>query len=171
MQEFYRLYFPASPISRSNMNFSAWRFALSTASYAVGLGSGLTLRVPGAAVPYTQAKSVPLKLDILEDILYRFVYQRIFGKMYFGAGYGQLSIMAGFHHLVVAVVLAELHARAAAFNRGFKDVQEADMVSTMRTLEKRLGDSALDGYAAAVLEYQLQSHGRCLRLLSLCDQS
>lgn len=171
LQEFYRLYFPESPISRSNMNFSAWRFALATLSYNLGLGSGLTLRLPGAAVSYKEALSIPLKLDILEDILYRFVYQRIFGKMYFGAGYGQLSIMVGFHHLVVAVVLAELQARASALNRGFKDVQEADMVITMRTLEKRLGDSALDGYAAAVLEYQLQSHGRCLRILSICDQA
>ena len=110
---------------------------------------------------------MPLKEEgEVEDMLYRYLFSRIFGKLYFGAGYGQLSLMAGFHHLVAVYTLIKLQVRAMALGRGEAEVSESDMVACLRAVEKRLGDSCLDGYGAAVFELFFQSKERCLRFLA-----
>ncbi len=170
LRELYRLYFPERLLNRADMNFSASKYMFASFASKLGMGPPLSLKVPGDSYGLGSLKEIAFPSDeVLEGILYRFIYQRIFGKLYFGAGYGQLSLMVGFHHLVAAYVLLKLQARAVSLSRGFKSVQEADLISCVRMLEKRLGDSSLDGYAAAVVELELQSHGRCLRFLSIAD--
>lgn len=170
LRELYRLYFPERLLNRADMNFSASKYMFASFASKLGMGSPLSLKVPGDSYSLAAVKEIAFPAEeVLDGILYRFIYQRIFGKLYFGAGYGQLSLMVGFHHLVAAYVLLKLQARAVSLSRGFKSVQEADLISCVRMLEKRLGDSSLDGYAAAVVELELQSHGRCLRVLSIAD--
>jgi hypothetical protein len=62
--------------------------------------------------------------------------------------------------------LIKLQARAIALGRGEAQVSEEDMVTCLRAVEKRLGDSSLDGYGAAVFELFFQSQGRCFRFLA-----
>lgn len=170
LKELHHIYFPTASLSRGDKNFQAFKYMFnSTAQTLLGPLAPRKLSLAGVGHSYDLDKLLECKFDesgMLEDILYRFIYQRIFGKLYFGAGYGQLSLMAGFHHLALVFSLLKLQARLSAVSRGKSAVEEADLVASVRTLEKRLGDTALDGWAAAVFEYCLQSHGRLERILA-----
>jgi hypothetical protein len=102
----------------------------------------------------------------IEDLLYRYFYSRIFAKLYFGAGFGQLSLIAGYHHLILLYALIKLQSRALALGRGASIVSYVDVVAAIRQLEKRLGETAVGGYAAAIYELLMFSHLRALRILA-----
>jgi hypothetical protein len=167
----HRLYFPIKQQTRGDSNFSAASFVLDGFRQAVlapiSGKAQLKLNTVHGRFTLQQLLAMPLKEEGgLEDMLYRYLFSRIFGKLYFGAGYGQLSLITGFHHLVAVYALIKLQARALALGRGEKEVSESDMVACLRSVEKRLGDSSLDGYAAAVFELFFQSKERCFRFLA-----
>jgi Fe-S-cluster containining protein len=170
----HKLYFPLKQQTRGDSNFSAAAFMLDGARRGVLaplLGKpNLKLITLHGTYSLDQLLAMPLNEDAdkgpIEDMLYRYLFSRIFGKLYFGAGYGQLSLMAGFHHLVAVYALIKLQARAIALGRGESEVSESDMVACLRQVEKRLGDSSLDGYGAAVFELLFQSKDRCFRFLA-----
>jgi len=171
LNNLHQLYFPVKPITRGDSNFSAVTFMLDgfrRAVFSPVLGKPkLSLATVQGRYGLDDLLAMPLKEEgELEDMLYRYLFSRIFGKLYFGAGYGQLSLMAGFHHLVAVYALIKLHARALARGRGEKEVSESDLVACLRTVEKRLGDSSLDGYGAAIFELFFQSKDRCFRMLA-----
>lgn len=170
LRHFQKLYFPEQLVNRSSMNFSASKHGMDSFLSKIGFAPPLNFVRYGERHSLSEVLAVGFddrQGTVLEDILYRYLYQRIFGKLYFAAGYGQLSVMVGFHHLIAAVCLLKLEARMSALLRKQAAVSEDDLITTVRMLEKRLGDSSLDGYAAAVLELELQSHGRILRFLSI----
>lgn len=103
----------------------------------------------------------------IEDMLFRYVYSMIFGKKYFGAGFGHLSLITGFHHLVLAYTLARLHARGLAKQRKAPIVSLIDMVTTLKQLETQMGELMIGPYAASTLELLLQSPARAKRLLTI----
>ncbi len=55
-----------------------------------------------------------------ENLLLRFVYVRVFAKMYFGPGFCGLTLMAGSAHLILVVVLLKLAVKARLL--GLKDM-------------------------------------------------
>ena len=167
----HRLYFPIKQQTRGDSNFSAVSFVLDgfrqTVLSPLTGKAKLRLNTAHGNFNLTELLNMPLKEEgELEDMLYRYLFSRIFGKLYFGAGYGQLSLTSGFHHLVAVYALIKLQARAIALGRGETEVSEEDMVTCLRTVEKRLGDSTLDGYGAAVFELFFQSRERCFRFLA-----
>lgn len=169
LKELYRLYFPEKTLNRAESNFSASKFMQSSMAAKMGIAPQLKLRAGDKSFNLADVKAVTLPdVPELKDIFYRFIYQRIFGKLYFGAGFGQLSLMVGLHHLITAYSLWVLQCKATALGRGVFIVAPEDIVNTGRMLEKRLGDMTFDGYAAGALEMELQSHGRVLRFLSMC---
>jgi hypothetical protein len=99
----------------------------------------------------------------INDLIYRFVYSHIFAKLYFGAGFGQLSLIAGFHHLALGLVLIKLKARALAMSRQQCSITMADVVTTVVQLEKGLGEVKISPYGAAILELLLASESRLRR--------
>ena len=100
------------------------------------------------------------------SLIYRYLFSRIFGKLYFGAGFGQLSLIAGYHHLLAVYALLKLQSKALARLRGADAVGYLDLLTAVRQLEKRLGETSLDGMAAATYEWLLYSPMRAARLLA-----
>ena len=99
------------------------------------------------------------------DMIYRFFYSHIFAKLYFGGGFGQLSLIAGFHQLALFLVLIKLHARALAMTHLDSKISQIDIIQTIVQLEKSLGEVKVSAYGAAILELLLASPSRVARLL------
>ncbi|MGH9549684.1 MAG: hypothetical protein ACRD3W_09920, partial [Terriglobales bacterium] len=162
----HKIYFPVGTIGRGEGDFSAGRFAYQLAFQ--GIFPGLRLFLPGHSYSFEElgAMAWPVTDPDIEDLLYRYFYSRIFGKLYFGAGFGQLSLVAGFQHLLVVYALIKLHAKALSKSRGASVVSYVDVVATIRQLEKRLGETVVGGYGAAIYELLLFSYRRAQRLLA-----
>jgi hypothetical protein len=102
----------------------------------------------------------------IDDLLTRFLYSRVFGKWYFGGGFAQLSVIAGFHHLALLMPLMRMHAAGLAIARGASKVEMIDVMVTVRQLEEKVQEAVLDGYSAALWELILFAPGRLRRLLN-----
>ncbi len=160
----HKLYFPAKAHIRGEHNFSVVRFATEAMS-----GTS-KFSVPGQSFNLQELTSLTWPGDRdLEDLLYRYFFSRVFSKLYFGAGMGQLSLIVGFHHLGLLLSLTKLQARGLALARGAPCVSMIDLVAAIRQLEKRLGDTALGPYAAATFELLLFSPSRLKRIFSVCS--
>lgn len=160
----YKIYFPIKKLGRGEGDFNAGRFTYQM--LFEGVFPGLRLRSPTKSYSFEELAKVEFPQDKdVEDLIYRYFRSRIFGKLYFGAGFGQLSLITGFHHLLLTYVLLKENSRIVALSRGASVPSYLDVVVAVRTLEKRLGETALGGYAAAVLELLLFSPGRMRRIL------
>lgn len=160
----HKMYFPAKPLGKGECDFSVMRFLYQF------LYQGTKLPFPGRSFTFEELSQFSWRQDDKEmnDLLYRYFFSRIFGKLYFGAGFGQLSLITGFHHLILVYALIKLQAKAWAISREAKEVSMVDLVTTVRELEKRLGESRLGGYEAAVWELLMPSRARLRRVLSCC---
>jgi len=162
----HKIYFPVRILGRGEGDFSPWRFAYQLTFQ--GIIPGLHISLPGHSYTFEQLAQVPWPAQDkdIEDLLYRYFYSRIFAKLYFAAGFGQLSLIAGYHHLILLYALLKLQARALALSRGASVVSYVDVVAAVRQLEKRLGETAVGAYAAAIYELLMFSHLRALRILA-----
>jgi hypothetical protein len=134
---------------------------------------GAKLVVPTASYSLNELKDViwPDKDGVIDDLIYRYFYSRIFAKLYFAAGFGQLSLISGFHHLGLVYSLIRWQARALAKARGATAVSALDVVAAVRQLEKRLGETVVGAYAAATFELLFFSPSRLQRFLQNSAQS
>jgi Fe-S-cluster containining protein len=161
----HRVYFPSAPLSKGEGDFSAASF-LNQVFLSYLLPMRIKLPTGSFSIDELVALPWPDNDNDLEDLLFRYFFSRIFAKLYFGAGFGQLSLIAGFHHLIVLLSLIKLQARALALSREAPVVSLVDLVAAIRQLEKRLGETRLGGYAAPLLELLLFSHGRLERIVA-----
>lgn len=163
---FHQMYFPAKPLKQGDGDFNAVRFILQKF-----MGSK-KLAFAGQMERLSQAEllAVPWPEDDAEiaGVFERYVYSHIFGKKYFGAGFGNVSLIAGFHHLCMVYALARLHARGLAKMRGAPQVSMVDVVVAVRQLERQLGETRLGGWSCAVWELLLFSGKRLERFMSNC---
>ena len=161
----YKIYFPVKKLGRGEGDFNAGRFAYQT--LFEGIFPGLRLKSPTRSYSFEELAKIEFPQDKdVEDLIYRYFRSRIFAKLYFGAGFGQLSLITGFHHLLLTYVLLKENSKIVALSRGAGNVSYVDVVVAVRTLEKRLGETSLGGYAAATLELLLFSPGRMRRILA-----
>jgi len=161
----YKIYFPHKKLGRGEGDFNAGRFTYQM--MFEGIFPGLRLRSPTRSYSFEELAKIDFPQDKdVEDLIYRYFHSRIFGKLYFGAGFGQLSLITGFHHLLLTYVLLKENSKIVALSRGAGTPSYLDVVVAVRTLEKRLGETSLGGYAAAILELLLFSPGRMRRILS-----
>jgi Fe-S-cluster containining protein len=160
----FALYFPNNPkLKNKDVHFNGIKFA-----------AELMLKPPAfkyANKSYTfeTLTEFPWTQDpAIDDLLTRFIYSRIFGKWYFGGGFAQLSVIAGYHHLALLLALTRLHATASAIERGASSVSMLDVMQTVRQLDEKIGVAVLDGYSAALWELVLFSPNRIHRILDRC---
>jgi Fe-S-cluster containining protein len=159
-------YFPTRILRPSENEFQVNRFLTQIA--VRGLGTPLKITVPGNSYALDELRNIEWVKDEpeVEDLLYRYFFSRIFGKLYFGAGFGQLTVITGFHHLALVYALVKLQCKALAKSRGAGRVNYLDAIAAIRQLEKRLGEATLSGYAAAMFELLMFSPNRIERVLS-----
>ncbi len=143
----YKIYFPSKKLGRGEGDFNAGRFTYQM--MFEGVFPGLRLRTPNKSFGFEELANVEFPQDKdVEDLIYRYFRSRIFGKLYFGAGFGQLSLITGFHHLLITYVLLKENSKIVALSRGASVPSYLDVVVAVRTLEKRLGETSVGGYAA-----------------------
>jgi hypothetical protein len=160
------MYFPNKILARGEYDFKVSRFL--TQIIFKGLNAPLRLALTGQTLTLEELADVewPDADPEIEDLIYRYFFSRIFAKLYFGAGFGQLTLIAGFHHLAILYALLKMQSKGLAHLRDVKKVSYVDVVQAVRQLEKRLGETKVDGYGAALLELLMFSPARIDRILS-----
>ncbi|MBX9687923.1 MAG: YkgJ family cysteine cluster protein [Candidatus Obscuribacterales bacterium] len=158
---FHRMYFPKR-FYRAHFNVP--KFWL-----GVWFNGSTVFEFPGEVYAIDQLAEYPFPDDDLEvdDMLFRYLYSLIFGKKYFGSGFGHLSLITGFHHMILAYALIRLHARGMAKARKAPKVSLIDVVSTLKHIETQMGEIMLGPYAASTLELLLQYPSRARRILAI----
>jgi Fe-S-cluster containining protein len=160
---FHKMYYPTHRLRRDEASFS---LPLLLGQHFFG---SKKLQAPKRSFSIEEAAEVTWPDDPeLNNILERYFYSYIFGKKYFGAGYAQVSVIAGFHHLTLILALLKLQAKISARLRDAHTVNLLDLAASVRQMERQLGETKLDGYSAAAFETLLYSHERARRLLSHC---
>lgn len=115
--------------------------------------------------------------DAEEDLLRRFVYCRLFAKLYFGRGFSNLSLQAGLNHLAVLVAIVRIKLkmrRLAADNAADPEDDAASPISPfmelaelVRRLERRLTVASLSAQSVSILEVLMTSPARLERIMAL----
>jgi len=157
---FQRMYYPVKQLKRGEGDF---RIPAFLQQHFFG-GKSWPLAKQAFKLDELQVMNWPEDDKEINGILERYVYSYVFGKKYFGAGFGQVSVIAGFHHLVLILALIKLQSKASARARG-GTVNLLDVATTVRQTERQVGESKLGGYAAAAWELFLFPPGRARRLL------
>lgn len=156
-----KIYFPDKPLGKGEGDFGVLRFI-----YQYFYQSNkIATQTRSFSIEELHEFPWPSNDSDFEDLIFRYYFSRLFGKFYFGGGFGQLSLIAGFHHLILTYALLKLEAKASAINRGAPKVALLDLVQAVRQLEKRFGESTLNGYAAAIWELLMYSPARVRRIL------
>jgi Fe-S-cluster containining protein len=164
LKTFHSMYFPARTLKRGEQDFNVPRFI-----YQSIFGSTkLTFPTKSFSIETLNEFPYPEGDPDLDELTDRYLFSSIYGKYYFGAGFGQISLVTGFHHLVMIYALIRLQARGLAKSRDASKVSMVDLIATIRQLDKHLGETKLDGYSAAAWELLLQSPGRARRFLANC---
>lgn len=166
LANFHKIYFPRR----------AYRPQLNVIKFWGGVflntSTVFEFNTPGSVEVYAieQLKEMPFPDDDpeLNDMLYRYCYSLLFGKRFFGPSFGHLSLVTGFHHMVMAYSLARLHARGLAKARKAPKVSLVDMVATLKQLETQMGEIMIGPYSASTMELLLQYPSRARRYLSAC---
>ncbi|MBP9091701.1 YkgJ family cysteine cluster protein [bacterium] len=158
----FALYFPNDPkYLNKDVVFNGISFALDLALKSP------KFKVVNRSYSFEELTNFPWpESSEIDDLLTRFLYSRVFGKWYFGGGFAQLSVIAGFHHLALLMPLMRMHAAGLAIARGAAIVELIDVMVTIRQLEEKVQEAVLDGYSAALWELILFAPGRLRRLLS-----
>lgn len=136
---------------------------------------GFKLQISGAS--YSVVQLLDNKLGALDDacenLLLRFLYVRIFSKMYFGPGFSALSLLAGLGHLTVMLVLVRLLAKARKLNdlaMGQEESPEADLswlAEAVRQIDSKLTSARYGANTRAMLEILFLDQQRVQRLIDL----
>ncbi len=158
----FALYFPSdAKFLNKDVVFNGVKFALDLALKAP------KFKVVNKSFTFEELTAFPWpKGDAeIEDLLTRFLYSRVFGKWYFGGGFAQLSVIAGFHHLAMLITLIRLHSAGLAIARGADQVSMIDVMVSVRQVEEKVQEAVLDGYSAALWELMLFAPGRLRRVL------
>lgn len=164
----HRSYFPNKPMGKGRGQFGVANFINQILAYFIFPTPRITLPQRSFSLAELTSIEWPTNNKQIDDLLDRYFYCRIFSKFYFAAGFGQLSLVTGFHHLILLLALIKLQARALACCRNAKMVEMEDVVPAIRQLEKRLGEVTIGNYAAALLELLLYSPARTRRLVANC---
>jgi len=112
----------------------------------------------------------PLKAES-EDLLRRFAYLKIFSKLYFGAGFAGLSLLAGLNHLasIVAMVRIVLKLKNLESKLAGEEISFEETAECVRTLERRLTVANFSKASKTILEVLLSGPERAERISSLAS--
>jgi Fe-S-cluster containining protein len=120
--------------------------------------------------------------DASEELLSRFVYCRIFSKLYFGAGLAHFSVISGFHHLGLLIALVRIRLKFLHFYNSHKvglnvntiemampPVTFTEVAELIRGLERRLSSLQYSKEVAVSLQVLLESPARFARIIALSE--
>jgi Fe-S-cluster containining protein len=102
----------------------------------------------------------------IEDLLDRFVYCKLFSKLFFGPGYANFSLLVGVHHLLAVISLMRLAMKASIVKKKI-DLDFAAVCELVRSVEIRMTDARFSKETTAVLEVLLSSPKRARRIAAL----
>jgi Fe-S-cluster containining protein len=102
-----------------------------------------------------------------DGLLRRFIYCRLFSKLYCGPGYNNLSVLSGLHHLFFIVALIRMQLKVRAFHQQSETEQFLQLAELVRKAERRLTVVSLSRESATILEVLLTSPERLTRILAL----
>lgn len=132
--------------------------------------AGFKLRLNGSsfsAVQFLDDKKLGAFDQACENLLLRFVYVRIFSKMYFGPGFSGLSIVSGIGHLIAVLVLVRLSAKARKSDDNF-EANLPWLIDTVRQVDSKLTSARYGANTQAMLEILFLDQERVQRLIDLC---
>lgn len=98
-------------------------------------------------------------INAIDNLLTRFLYARVFAKMYFGPTYGHFSVIAGLHHLTLLVALVRLRLKQMFLKTG-EPVTFENAAEVLRVIERRFTQTNLSSTSCFVLEVLLMSRCR-----------
>ena len=109
-----------------------------------------------------------------EELLARFVYARLFSKLYFGPGLAHLSVIAGFHHLGLLLALLRIKLKLL-YRQRCGDSPEtrnwpfafSEFAELLRALERRLTSARYSREASSILQVLLESPARFERIMNI----
>jgi len=152
-----------------------WQIAHSVSNNLQSPPAGFKLQIGSAS--YSAVQFLDVKLGSLdaacENLLARFLYVRIFSKMYFGPGFSALSLMAGLGHLTVLVVLIRLAMKArkiSAIDPDQKETAEENLLwlaAIVRQIDGKFTSARYGANTRAMLEILFLDQERLLRLIDL----
>lgn len=103
----------------------------------------------------------------VENLLCRFVYNRVFGKLYFGAGLAGLSVLGGIHHLFWLIALVKFKAKMRCISQKRTRLDFQEWAELIRMLERRLTRVTYSSESTFALEVLITSPERLARILTL----
>ena len=106
-----------------------------------------------------------------ESLLRRFAYLKIFSKLYVGAGFAGLSLLAGLNHLasIVALVRIQLKLKNIDSMKSGREISFEEVAESVRTLERRLTVANFSKQSKTILEVLLTAPERAERISSLAS--
>ncbi len=163
-----RLYFPSQVFAEDKYDLDARALVseLVTAPHAVSFGKGNT-EIAFSDLVSSRLNSLPDETDELID---RFLYVRVFSKLYFGPGFHHLSLLSGLNHLRLLSTLIRLKIKQSVVLKLTSTPTGFDFVCELvRTLERRLTQLDLSAPSQAMLEVLLSSPERQNRISQLAE--
>lgn len=134
-------------------------------------------RLPLNGSTYSAVQFLDNKLGALDDacenLLLRFVYVRVFSKMYFGPGFSLLSLIAGLGHLTTILVLIRLFVKVRKIDfreKGLEDSPEellSWLIETVRQIDSKLTSVRYGANTRAMIEFVFLEQERIQRLIDL----
>lgn len=106
-----------------------------------------------------------------EDLLRRFAYVKVFSKLYFSAGFADLSLIAGLNHLslIISLVRIVVKLRNVAAETPGNEIPFEELAEVLRKLERRLTVANFSAQAKTILEVLLSSSARSERVSQLAS--
>jgi len=134
-------------------------------------------RLPLNGSTYSAVQFLENKLGALDDacenLLLRFVYVRVFSKMYFGPGFSLLSLIAGLGHLTTILVLTRLLVKVRRIDfreNGLEDTPEellSWLIEIVRQIDSKLTSVRYGANTRAMIEFVFLEQERIQRLIDL----
>jgi Fe-S-cluster containining protein len=150
--------------------------------------SEVSLELSGSTIDLAAAcaRGLPPLSPECENLLARYLFARVYSKLYFGPGLAHFSLIAGFHHLAALVALiriklkcilwgAQLSQSGASFADQAATSEEQSTINfltvaeVVRNLERRLASYQHTTESATVLQVLFESPARFRRLLQLAN--
>jgi hypothetical protein len=145
--------------------------------------SEVSLSLPGTVVDLSAICSRPLPTlpPECENLLARYLFARVYSKLYFGPGLAHFSLLAGYHHLAVLVALIRIRLKCVLWAAeqtllqsdsalvGGPSLDLLTVAEVVRDLERRLASYQHTTESATVLQVLFESPARFKRLLQLAN--
>lgn len=127
------------------------------------IAHGVAEKIDRANPESLQKLSLPPLSPQAENLLTRFIYVRVFSRMFFGPGFSSLSFLAGLGHLILLIVMLrrQMHDDSCLLSQ---EVQLKQLEEKLRQLDGKLTSARYGSNTRAMLEIMFLDKERVNRL-------